>query len=136
MVGAARVTGFRLSATVLGTPDPRGLASFYRDLLGWEKVWDEPEWVMLRPSAGGAGLSFQLEAAHVAPVWPADAGDQQMQAHLDIAVDDLAAGVARALGLGAALAGHQPQDDVRVLIDPAGHPFCLFGSAPSEPAAE
>ena len=23
-------------------------------------------------------------------------------------------------------ADEQPQDDVRVLIDPAGHPFCLF----------
>jgi hypothetical protein len=21
---------------------------------------------------------------------------------------------------------HQPQDDVRVMLDPAGHPFCLY----------
>jgi hypothetical protein len=25
-----------------------------------------------------------------------------------------------------ALADFQPQDDVRVCLDPAGHPFCLF----------
>lgn len=49
-----------------------------------------------------------------------------MQAHLDIAVDDLAAGVSRAVALGAVEAAFQPQDDVRVLLDPAGHPFCLF----------
>ena len=125
------MTAFRLSATVLGTPDPGGLARFYRDLLGWEQVWDEPEWVMLRPSSGGPGLSFQLEREHVAPVWPAGPDDQQMQAHLDIAVDDLDAGVARALALGAALADPQPQDDVRVVLDPAGHPFCLFASSGS-----
>ena len=30
-----------------------------------------------------------------------------------------------ALALGATLATHQPQESVRVMIDPAGHPFCL-----------
>ena len=125
------MTAFRLSATVLGTPDPRGLGGFYEELLGWERVSDEPDWVMLRPASGGAGLSFQLETEHVPPVWPSGPGDQQMQAHLDIGVDDLEGGAASALQLGAVLAEHQPQDDVRVLIDPAGHPFCLFASPQS-----
>jgi hypothetical protein len=49
-----------------------------------------------------------------------------MQAHLDIAVDDLDAAGEVARGAGATLADYQPQDDVRVWIDPAGHPFCLF----------
>jgi hypothetical protein len=49
-----------------------------------------------------------------------------MMIHLDIGVADLAAGVAWALQAGATLAEHQPQPDVRVLLDPAGHPFCLF----------
>lgn len=118
--------GFRLSSTVLGTTDPRGLASFYRDLLGWAIVRESPEWVVLKPADGTAGLSFQLEESHVPPTWPSGPGEQQMQSHLDIAVDDLEAGVQRATGLGASLAAYQPQDDVRVLVDPAGHPFCLF----------
>jgi catechol 2,3-dioxygenase-like lactoylglutathione lyase family enzyme len=117
---------FRLSSTVLGTTDPRGLASFYRELLDWKVVKESPEWVVLRPDDDTAGLSFQLEESHVPPTWPSGPGDQQMQAHLDIAVDDLDAGVARATALGASLAAYQPQDDVRVLVDPAGHPFCLF----------
>lgn len=121
--GAARVS---LSATVLDAPDPRALAGFYRDLLGWEVAEDEPEWVVLRPPGGGAGLSFQAEPAHVPPTWPAGPGDQRMQVHLDLAVDDLAAASERAQALGAVLAEHQPQDDVRVHLDPAGHPFCLF----------
>jgi len=86
--------------------------------------------VKLKPRGNpeGTGLSFQLEEHHVPPSWPAGDGEQQMQLHLDIGVEDLGAGEARALALGAVLASHQPQDDVRVLLDPAGHPFCLFQS--------
>lgn len=123
------VPEFRLSSTVLGTPDPRGLAAFYRDLLDWEVRVERPEWVVLKPADGSTGISFQLEDGHVPPSWPAGPGEQQMQSHLDIAVDDLDAGVARAKALGASLAAYQPQDDVRVLVDPAGHPFCLFTPA-------
>jgi hypothetical protein len=49
-----------------------------------------------------------------------------MMMHIDIAVDDLAAAVAAAIERGARLAEFQPQEDVRVLYDPAGHPFCLY----------
>ena len=59
-------------------------------------------------------------------MWPAGPGDQQMQLHLEIAVRDLDAEVAHALECGATLAQYQPQDDVRVCLDPAGHPFCLW----------
>ena len=45
--------------------------------------------------------------------------------HLDVQVGDLDDAAAEAVALGATLAGHQPQDHVRVLLDPAGHPFCL-----------
>jgi catechol 2,3-dioxygenase-like lactoylglutathione lyase family enzyme len=111
---------------VLGTPDPRRLAAFYQELLGWVITSADADWVTLRPGDDGAGLSFQTEAHHVAPAWPdADQG-QQMQMHLDVVVDDLESAVARATELGAALEAYQPQDDVRVLRDPDGHLFCLF----------
>ncbi|GIH08732.1 glyoxalase [Rhizocola hellebori] len=118
----------RLKGIVLGAPEPRALAGFYQRLLGWELGSDEPEWVTLK-APEGAGLSFQLEPEHVPPVWPAGPGDQQMQVHLDIAVEDLAEAGARAVAAGATLAEFQPQDDVRVYLDPAGHPFCLFVSS-------
>jgi hypothetical protein len=82
--------------------------------------------VALRSPDGGAGLSFQTESAYVRPTWPASPGDQQMQVHLDIYVDDLDTAGAHAIAAGAVLADFQPQDDVRVYLDPAGHPFCLF----------
>jgi catechol 2,3-dioxygenase-like lactoylglutathione lyase family enzyme len=116
----------RISATVLGTPDPRGLGAFYARLLGWTVVKNDPEWVMVKPPSGGTGLSFQLEESHIPPVWPQVADEQQMMMHLDIAVEDLEKGVAWALDAGARLADFQPQKDVRVMLDPAGHPFCLF----------
>lgn len=120
-----QVPTLRLFATTLDAPDAQELAGFYRRLLGWPAEEDEPGWVTLRPPGGGAGLSFQTEPAYVRPVWPAGPGDPQMQAHLDILVEDLAAAGEHAEAAGAVLADYQPQDDVRVYLDPAGHPFCL-----------
>jgi catechol 2,3-dioxygenase-like lactoylglutathione lyase family enzyme len=119
---------FSLAATVLGTPDPRGLARFYQRLLDWPLRDDTDQWATLRPADGGPGLSFQLETDHERPVWPPVPGTQQMQQHLDILVDDLAAAGAVAEEAGAVqIGGHEDEDEVvRVYRDPAGHPFCLF----------
>ncbi|SEO75045.1 VOC family protein [Trujillonella endophytica] len=119
----------RLTAAVLGTPDPRGLARFCQRLLGWPIRDDTDEWATLRPE-GSAGLSFQLERDHVPPVWPQEPGAQQMQLHLDFEVDDLTAACEHAESIGARrLGGHSDADEaVAVYADPAGHPFCLFVS--------
>ncbi len=117
----------RLSATVLGTTDPPELGRFYARLLGWNVVRQEPYWVTVRPPAGGTGLSFQHEPYHVPPVWPPAPGEQQIMMHLDIAVDDLDAATGWAIECGATPAKHQPQEHVRVMRDPAGHLFDLFG---------
>ena len=116
----------RLTITTvnIGAPDPGELAKFYLRLLGWEVVAAEPDWVLLR--GGGVQLAFQREPDYVRPVWPARAGAQQMMLHLEIKVDDLAEGVEHAIACGATPAEYQPQDDVRVCLDPAGHPFCLW----------
>ncbi len=76
--------------------------------------------------AGGISLSFQTEELYIRPAWPAEPGAQQMMLHLEIRVDDLEAGCAHAAACGATLAEFQPQDDVRVHLDPDGHPFCLY----------
>lgn len=115
-----------LSGFNIGAPDPSALARFYRQLLGWEVRTDEPGWVVLRNPAGGVTLAFQEEEKFEPPVWPADGDHQQMMMHLEVRVDDLEAAVAHAVGCGATVAEFQPQDDVRVCLDPAGHPFCLW----------
>jgi catechol 2,3-dioxygenase-like lactoylglutathione lyase family enzyme len=115
-----------LTGVVLDSPDARELAGFYRRLLGWQTTSDEPDWVTLSAPDGGTGLSFQTEEAYVRPEWPAGPGAQQMMAHLDIKVDDLVAAGAHAISAGGTPADFQPQPDVRVYLDPAGHPFCLW----------
>jgi catechol 2,3-dioxygenase-like lactoylglutathione lyase family enzyme len=123
MIQQPRMT---LSTVVLDAPDARELAGFYRRLLGWEIKVDEGDWVLLRRPDDGTSLSFQTEEFYVRPVWPGAAGEQLMMLHLDIEVDDLDEAGAHAVAQGAILAEFQPQDDVRVYLDPAGHPFCLW----------
>lgn len=60
------------------------------------------------------------------PVWPPVEGTQHMTMHLDFEGTDLVAAVAHAVELGGTVADFQPQDDVRGILDPAGHPFCLY----------
>jgi catechol 2,3-dioxygenase-like lactoylglutathione lyase family enzyme len=111
----------------LDAPDARELARFYQRLLGWQLFDDDPEWATLAPSKeAGYNLAFQTEENYVRPVWPAQEGRPQMSMHLDIEVDDLDDAVAHALEAGAELASYQPQEKVRVMLDPAGHPFCLY----------
>jgi catechol 2,3-dioxygenase-like lactoylglutathione lyase family enzyme len=111
---------------VLEAPDARELARFYAALLGWQIVKDEGDWVTMHPGDGVAYLSFNTSPEYERPVWPPEPGRQQMMLHLDIEVPDLERAVEEAVTVGATVAEHQPQDDVRVLLDPAGHPFCLY----------
>lgn len=122
----------RISGPVLGTSDPIGLAEFYERFLGWPIVEREGEgpgeepWAKVRSEEANLKLEFQYEPHFTPPIWPPVPGEQQMLIHLDIGVPDLEEGVAFALEAGAIEAGHQPQADVRVMLDPSGHVFCLF----------
>src|SRR4051794_36847876 len=116
----------KLTFVNLGCPDAGSPLPFYQPLPGGPLGTEEPGWAVLRDPAGGVGLAFQTEPHHPTPSWPAKPGEQQMQLHLEIAVDDLEAASAHAVACGAPLATFQPQEDVRVHLDPAGHPFCLY----------
>lgn len=116
----------RLATVCIDCADADAMADFYGRLFGWEVTASEPGWVLMRDPHGGTGLSFQSEASYQPPVWPEQPGTQGKMLHLDVKVDDLDSAVDHALGAGARLAEYQPQARVRVLLDPAGHPFCLF----------
>ena len=111
---------------VLEAPDPPILGRFYADLLGWPMTTDDSDGATLKPEDGVAYLAIQKAAVYTPPVWPPTEGTQHMTMHLDFEVTDLDDAVAHAVELGASVADHQPQDDVRVLLDPAGHPLCLY----------
>jgi Glyoxalase-like domain len=124
----------RVAGPVIGSADPLALAEFYAKLLGWPITDREyagtegasEDWARIHSPAGDQKLEFQYEPDFTPPVWPPVKGKQRMLMHLDIGVEDLEAGVAWALETGATVAEHQPQQDVRVMLDPAGHPFCVF----------
>ncbi|HEX5115402.1 MAG TPA: VOC family protein [Pseudonocardiaceae bacterium] len=110
----------QLFATTLDAPAASTLAHFYGDLMGMEVTYDGPEGALI--SGDGKNVLFQQIEDYQPPRWPDPAYPQQ--AHLDILVDDLDAGEARALELGATRLGVQTPT-FRVFADPAGHPFCL-----------
>lgn len=136
--GAARP---RVVQTVLDTTDPRGLAEFYRALLGMEyRAGDEPpapgepdpqgdDWLVLRGD-GLWPLAFQKVPEITPPTWPEPAVPQQL--HLDMTVPDgatLDAQRDRAEALGARVLldrRDDPDEPLYVFADPAGHPFCIF----------
>jgi catechol 2,3-dioxygenase-like lactoylglutathione lyase family enzyme len=120
------VPALRLATVCIDCADAHEMAAFYGRLLGWVITRSEPNWVLMRDPAGGTGLSFQAEEEYRPPTWPERADEQAKMLHLDIRVDDLDAAVEHAIAAGARLAEHQPQERVRVLFDPAGHPLCLF----------
>lgn len=111
---------------VLEAPDAPALARFYADLLGWAIAAESPEHAAIAPPDGVAYLAFQTSPTYRPPAWPPRAGAPQATMHLDFQVTDLGEAVSDALALGATLAEHQPQESTRVLLDPCGHPFCLY----------
>jgi predicted enzyme related to lactoylglutathione lyase len=111
----------RFPSIVLDCPDARALATFYGALLDW-KVDASDDWAEIRADYGQC-ICFQQVEDYTAPQWPGQQVPQQM--HLDVMVEDLDAGEAAVLELGATRAEHQPGTTFRVFLDPAGHPFCL-----------
>ena len=114
----------KLASVSLDCPDPSALAEFYGALLGMRRVFESPDGGVIALSDGALAVTMMRIKDHVPPSWPEPG--QQQQLHLDISVTDLDDAVIRSVALGATEAGHQPAPQAwRVLIDPAGHPFCL-----------
>jgi hypothetical protein len=129
--------------TVLDTTDARGLAEFYRQLLGLQyRPGHEPpadgepdergqDWLVLTDAGGERRLGFQQVSELPAASWPANSPHPQ-QLHLDTVVASVAeldAAGERALALGARLLldrDDDPEEKLRVYADPAGHPFCII----------
>jgi catechol 2,3-dioxygenase-like lactoylglutathione lyase family enzyme len=113
-----------------GPDDFEAMVAFYARLLELTVVDKEPRWAALRDRAGGTGVNVQVEESYVAPVWPDAVGAQAKMMHFEIEVADVPAAVAEATALGARQAEPQPADrdpsTLRVMLDPAGHPFCLW----------
>lgn len=112
-----------LYGVTLDCPNAADLAQFYGALAGLEVAFSSPEAASLAIE-GGLTINLQAVDGYQAPKWPSQEAGQQF--HLDFTVDDLEEAEAHAVSIGAKRAGEQPGEDKwRVMLDPAGHPFCL-----------
>ena len=117
----------RIAMITLDCAEVGPSADFWSALLGWEVAVRSKEYAMLTGPDGSPALGLGRVDGHTPPSWPDEGGRKQF--HLDLAVEDVEAATERALALGARAADPQPGETWRVLIDPAGHPFCLTDAA-------
>lgn len=124
------MTTLRWNAVCIDCRDAGQLADFYAQLLGWQVLAGEGDWFKVGDPAGGVAINIQAEVWYEPPVWPERPGAQDKMLHLEIEVDDVEAATAHALDAGATVAVPQPENrdprKLRVMLDPAGHPFCLW----------
>jgi hypothetical protein len=117
----------KLIAVSLDSSDFRKLADFYVKQLDGK----------ITRAFGGHGvavgfpgtdvqLNFANSEGYEPPTWPEAPGRQQQMEHLDFIVDNLDEAVNRAIELGAKKASQQFIPEITVMLDPAGHPFCLI----------
>jgi catechol 2,3-dioxygenase-like lactoylglutathione lyase family enzyme len=130
----------RLLHTAIDTTDARGLAEFYRELLGLRyRPGDEApadgadvdaDWLVLVDADGARKLAFQEVERLERTTWPSH--DVPMQMHVDFTVsslDELERHKERAEALGAQVLLDRTGEEgepLYVLADPSGHPFCNF----------
>jgi hypothetical protein len=112
----------RLGLTALDCIDPSVLADFWAAFLGGEVTHRNDEFHAVKVE-GGLLVAVKVDD-YKAPTWPDPTVPKQI--HLHLKVDDLDAAQTDAVRLGARVATEQPNPEHwRVLLDPAGHPFCV-----------
>lgn len=123
--------GIRWVGVAIDCADAERVARFYERLLGFEmrELWP-PRWAQLWNPAGGVHLNIQGDASYEPPTWPERPSRQQKMLHFEVEVEDLEDAVSTALDAGGTEAPWQPPDRdpgrIRIMLDPAGHPLCLF----------
>jgi len=116
----SRVRGARIAGVSLDCGDHHELAAFYARLLDGEVAWATDSAAGV--TAGSYTLVAQKVSPYLPPAWPGTA-----IVHLDLTCEpaDLPAFQQRVEHCGATVAATQPDDRWVVMLDPAGHPFCL-----------
>ena len=111
-------------AITIDCNDPRRVADFWSAVFECEVIEtgsDRPGWVRLQPlGANGPFMNFQ-------PVDEPRIG--KVRIHVDVLVEDLDAGVERAVSLGATDTGAReelPRGRIAVMTDPEGNDFCVL----------
>lgn len=120
-MSVATLAMFTIDCAVVGP-----VAEFWAKMLGLESVAASEDYAMLKGPDGPA-IGFGKVEGYQAPGWPNKHGSKQF--HFDLAVPDIDAATQKCVDLGATLIDDQPGETWRVLLDPAGHAFCLTNAA-------
>jgi catechol 2,3-dioxygenase-like lactoylglutathione lyase family enzyme len=114
----------RLAAITFDCADPVEMGRFYTAVLDLPVLWTSDNTVAVGHEGRPPFLAFTRVENYHPPTWPDD--ELPKQAHLELGVDDLDAAQAAIIALGARETPLQAgADRFRVLLDPAGHPFCI-----------
>jgi glyoxalase superfamily protein len=113
-----------LTCAVLDCAEPKALAEFYLQVIDGELLFEDETFSFIG-RRGQVNLAFQRVDGYAPPAWP----DDTKHAHLDYRVPDVKGAEAALLAIGARKPEFQPGGDAwTVLLDPAGHPFCITAS--------
>lgn len=125
----------RWQCICVDSTDPKPLAHWWAELLGWRVTHEDDEDIVIEPAAGSPedGVSPDILFLKV----PEDKAVKN-RLHIDLRPDDQAAEVARAEALGATRVDVGQGDDATwvVLADPDGNEFCILRALTAEELAE
>ena len=127
--------GLRIQAVVVHCLDPRRLAAFWAEALGWTVTLDDDEESAVEPQPGSREDSVVADLLFVRVEEPKHV---QSRLHLDLRPEDQSAEVERLLALGATCADVDQGNDVswRVMADLEGNEFCVLSPYPPELRAQ
>jgi hypothetical protein len=113
----------RIECLSVDAHDPRALAEWWADALGWRITDGEDDEVVIGPPEGTEGTLTELLFVRVP-----ETKAVKNRWHLDLRPDDQAAEVERFERLGAHRVDVGQSDDVTwvVLADPEGNEFCIL----------
>jgi len=121
----------RIQALCIDAVDPRPVAAFWQNALGWRRTFEDEDDIVLEPPAGSPldGVAADLLVQRVP-----ESKTGKNRLHLDLRPDDQEAEVARLEQLGArrVCVGQDPSVTWVVMADPDGNEFCVLRARPSD----
>lgn len=121
---AAETPTATLAMVNLDAAQTKPMADFWSAVLGWPIVYLDEDYAMLTGPSHALGIGAIDD--YQRPAWP---NDGWKQFHFDLAVEDVDAAAGQLVDLGAERPAEQPGETWVVLLDPAGHPFCLTSAS-------
>ena len=115
----------RIQCLTIDSQNPKNLATFWAEVLGWRVTYEEGDEVVIEPPEGSAECDVCPDLLFIRVP---DNKTMKNRLHLDLRPDDQDAEVERALSLGATSAdvGQDGSESWTVLADPEGNEFCIL----------